>query len=447
MKIAENKDLFSQRTQLIEELIEFNNNEDNRICALVGEWGSGKSFFIDKFVEHIKKICDENEEGEEEKLAIEGKNTFEVLVFDAWENQAYGNINSIFLEFMFDELQSRKYQNKPYLEYMKDHGKEWIGEFSKIFSDSILPKPASKAVGVITNGYKEFKEQKMYKAYGNQILNQIIDEKNFYDILIEMLIKEEKYLIIIDELDRCDPKFAMELIKKVIYLNKKLKKSDNKVNFLIAINKVAFENLLKGFYGMSYDTHQYFDKIFDYEFELPVAKGAFEYVGELLTTPKNGRTLEYELEEKLNMETIEKFKNLNYRKLNLLIEVIQKPKKLVNEYYGKGFNPDYYYDLIRFTLEVVKMSSYHEYLGIINAIRRLKSRKIYSINLSRGILTITNKIEDAEKFFDDITTFSKYFKYQEMGVVHNGNLEELEINKLKEILSVEVLSLMWDYPI
>ncbi|URN86146.1 P-loop NTPase fold protein [Acetobacterium wieringae] len=250
-----------------------------------------------------------------------------------------------------------------------------------------------------------------------------------------------------DELDRCEPKFSIELIKKIIYLNKELIKKGKDVNFLISINKVEFANLLKGYYGNEYDTHQYFDKVFDYEFDLPVAKSAFEYVGELLSTPKNGQILEFELKEKLNLETIEKFKNLNYRKLNLLIEIIQRPKKLVNEYYGDSFNPDYYYDLIRFTLEVVKMSNYTEYLEIINAIRRLKSRKIYSINLNRGILTITDEIEDTEKFFNDIITFSKYFKYQEMGVVHNGNLEELEINKLKELLSVEVLSLMSGYPI
>ncbi|WP_373485737.1 P-loop NTPase fold protein [Acetobacterium malicum] len=106
--MAEENILFVQRKGLIDELVEFNNNESNRICSLDGEWGSGKSFFIDKFINHEK--CAVGDEEETKKIRNTDMN-FDIIKFDAWENQGNENINMIFLEAIYEELNLREYED------------------------------------------------------------------------------------------------------------------------------------------------------------------------------------------------------------------------------------------------------------------------------------------------------------------------------------------------
>lgn len=445
MKIDITNDLFAQREQLIDELIEFNNREGNRICSLVGEWGSGKSFFIDKFIERVKQE-EVIETGEEESVPIE-KQSFDILKFDAWENQASTNINGIFLEFVYNELIKTSKDEKSFYEFLQKYGFKYFKDIMKSAGEALLPLPKEVSKQIIKT-VDEFNSMAVYKMLSNTILNEIIDEKKFYQIMIDLLFLDEqnnRYLLIIDELDRCEPRFSIELIKKVIYLNKEIIKKGKEVNFLIAINKVQFANLLKGYYGNEYDTHQYFDKVFDYEFDLPKAKKASDFIGGLLIKQKNGAIFEAELEERLSLISMEKFRGLNYRKLNILAEIIQSTRKIKDEKYSEYFTTGYYYDLLRFVLEVVKLSDYKEYIGIINAIDRLKTSRIYLVNPNKGIISINSKIENKKTFFDDVETISKYFKYEEMTVNGNGNLEEQEIETLKNLLSVEVLCLMSIY--
>jgi len=433
--------LFKERELLIEELVEFNNKESNRICSLDGEWGSGKSFFIDKFIEQVKTVV------------YNKKKNFDILKFDAWENQGNGNINAIFIESIYDDLLLREYFDKPFFEYIKDHYKKWIGGSAKTLIKSIVPEIIGEATDGVSSEYQEFQEKLVYQTFGNQMLNQIIDEKKFYEIMIDMLAKSGKYLIIIDELDRCEPKFAMEIIKKVVYLNKAFKEKEKSVNFLISINKVEFANLLIGYYGSKYDTCQYFDKIFDYEFDLPGALSAYEYLSLLLTKPSNEKTLSYELNKVFSSKLIDKFENLNYRKLQILSEKIQCERNRIffSEYYKDSFCIDYYYDRVRFIIEVLKLSNHSDYYKIKAAIIRLKKIPC-RIDIYDLEITLPKDIVDKNQFFDDVKMISTYFKkeYSNKAKIFMTNkqlLTDSENEKLSDLMSCEILCLMNNYPL
>ena len=98
-------ELFKQREELMNVFIEYFTNEKNKVVLFNGEWGSGKSFFIDKFVEKIK-----------EKSVIPIK-------FDCWEHQGDDDINNIFLEAVYLQLTDKAY-NGTKLENIKSYIKE-----------------------------------------------------------------------------------------------------------------------------------------------------------------------------------------------------------------------------------------------------------------------------------------------------------------------------------
>lgn len=458
--MADKNTLFKQREKLIYELIEFNSNESNRICSLDGNWGSGKSFFIDKLIEYVKDKSDNANHSDKVELECkheeeENKSCgFDVLKFDAWENQGNGNINAIFLESIYDELLVREYNNQPFLEYIKKYIKDWIKEAAKEIIKGVAPNIVGKTTDMITSGYEEFQELLVYETFGNQMLNQILDEKKFYDILIEILIKDRKYLIIIDELDRCEPNFAMNMIKKIIYLNKILKKSDKSVNFLISINKLEFANLLTGYYGHSYDTHQYFDKIFDYEFVLPEAKPAYEYIDMMIprqTLPEQA-FYRNKIENTINKNIKEIFEKLNYRKLNILVEKINEPRvaEFDREDLSRYFDPAYSFDRTRFTLEILKLSNYKEYLEIKTAIIRLRRQQLYNINFSRGRITLYREMANYDNSIIDIKLIGKYFTNVDIDecevlgaeLFEELNFGESETKEFKELFSYAFLVLL-----
>lgn len=441
--MAEENILFVQRKGLIDELVEFNNNESNRICSLDGEWGSGKSFFIDKFIN--QKKCAVEDEEETEKIRNTDMN-FDIIKFDAWENQGNENINMIFLEAIYEELNLREYEDQPFLDYIKNHYKELIGKTSKGLLKLFTPQIVGEVIDVTSEAYREFKNKLLYEIFENNILEQMIDEKDFYKIMINVLIKENKTLIIIDELDRCEPKFAMNVIKKIIYLNKEMKAENKKVNFLISINKFQFANMLTGYYGNDYDTHQYFDKIFDYEFKLPEAESKYDYLIGFLTKTA-GIIFDSATFKKMNFKTTDAFESLSYRKLNLLAERLNNSKDLDGDDLSKHIDKIKFIELV---IEIVKLYNYKEFINIKNAVRKLRKYPSYEIYENFDGIEFKAKPRNKTQLFDDLEIVRAYFKREDVVELEPRDYGGLSMNdrdKLSYSFSEEVLLLISKYPI
>lgn len=79
---------------------------------------------------------------------------------------------------------------------------------------------------------------------------------------------EKPLVVIIDELDRCKPTFAVELIEKVKHLF-----SVENVVFLLVMNKAQLEESIKSVYGQNIDAHTYLQKFINIEAKLPKNTG------------------------------------------------------------------------------------------------------------------------------------------------------------------------------
>lgn len=384
-------ELFKQRENFLNMLYEYNCNEKNKICALNGDWGSGKTFLVEK-------IADKNK----------AENKFNLIHFDAWKNQGSRDINAIFLEGLYDELKSKYHKDKSFYEFMIENRKKTFQKICKIALEAIpMSKAVSSSIKVGQESIDDFINSRTFEIFNNEIINKFIEEKEFYQILIKMLFpmvgskgsadkntmepetaitvdtlhhleeertvqNSEKHLIIIDELDRCEPRFAIEIIKKIIYMNREIEKIGKDVNFLICINKTEFAHQLKHYYGTKYNTEQYFDKIFDYEFELPDGLTKLEYFNLLLIDKKPiiEENLIYFSSEKI----VELFRGLNYRKLKNLADCINQ---------NDGFNE---YNLqkrdnrLYFAMEILKQVEYEEYLNMKKIAIRWREDKRASFN-------------------------------------------------------------------
>lgn len=98
---------------------------------------------------------------------------------------------------------------------------------------------------------KEQKSNESLEKRINSFLNDVV------------LDDEEKLIIFIDELDRCNPQYAVKLLERVKhYFN------HPKVVFVISYNKAELQHSIKTLYGSEFSADKYLERFFDYEFGL-----------------------------------------------------------------------------------------------------------------------------------------------------------------------------------
>jgi energy-coupling factor transporter ATP-binding protein EcfA2 len=73
-----------------------------------------------------------------------------------------------------------------------------------------------------------------------------------------------RLVIVIDELDRCRPSFALEILEKIKHLF-----SVKNVVFLLVMNKQQLEEAIKSVYGAKIDAHTYLQKFINVETSIP----------------------------------------------------------------------------------------------------------------------------------------------------------------------------------
>lgn len=236
--------------------------EDSCVIALDGQWGSGKTFFVRQLqalMASYNTLVDSQFPSEEEKNEI--KNTFQqyqkadpelglrcevVCYYDAWSND-----NEV------DPLLSLVYQISNDTEQM--YQLKEPPDISNL-AFSIIDLISGRDIKKFVNDIK----------LGN-IVDVIQNQKNLHEQISEFihsLIPEhgERLIIIIDELDRCRPDFAVQLLERVKHYF-----SDEQITFIFAINSRELQQTIKRYYGDGFDACRYLDRFFDYQIPLPKA--------------------------------------------------------------------------------------------------------------------------------------------------------------------------------
>ena len=89
--------------------------------------------------------------------------------------------------------------------------------------------------------------------------------KAFEDYLDEAITdKNSRLLVLIDELDRCKPTYAVKLLERIKHYL-----SNEKITFVFAVNEQQLQSTIRAFYGDNFKACEYLDRFFDYRLSLP----------------------------------------------------------------------------------------------------------------------------------------------------------------------------------
>lgn len=231
--------------------------EQGLILALNSEWGNGKTTFIKMW----KNMLD---------MAIDKDFQIHNLYFSAWEEDyskeplvtILGEINKYLI--LNNEKENDNF-NKV-LEKIENIFKNTLPLVSKVMIRGLLNKAginddAIKEVieSIADNGIKELVES---YSKDKEILQQLKEvlEKVFKSVGAD---ENKPFIIFIDELDRCRPTYAIEMLENIKHLF-----GIRNLVFVISIDKVQLSKSIQAVYGQI-DTENYLRRFFDLEFILP----------------------------------------------------------------------------------------------------------------------------------------------------------------------------------
>lgn len=216
------------------------------VMAIDNEWGTGKTTFVQMWQASIAK-------------------DYKTIYFNAWENDFDNDV----LAALMGELGT-----------LKSSGTETIfKEVVKkgaILSKNILPilieAAANKYIG---EGVVNKVATELAKSSGEIMIEQVTEYANKKKGLVEFRDSLAKYIeqtkngnpivFIIDELDRCRPDYAVEVLEKVKHFF-----AVKGIVFVLSINKNELKNAIHGVYNSpNINADDYLRRFIDIEYSIP----------------------------------------------------------------------------------------------------------------------------------------------------------------------------------
>lgn len=233
-----------------------NNIEDSCTIALEGNWGSGKTFFVkqvkmvlDAYNEHIS-VMDNSDKESITKISSDffAQNGIDLqpqvcVYYDAWENDndddpvislIYEILKSVNIDFSFTDRSFTKIAANILENFT---GKNW-GRFI----DSLKGE----------NPLSDLKRSKRVEEMVQDFLKSLLVEKG------------NRLIIIIDELDRCKPNYAVRLLERIKHYF-----SNDNITFVFSVNINELQHTVRKHYGNDFNASRYLDRFFDLRVSLP----------------------------------------------------------------------------------------------------------------------------------------------------------------------------------
>lgn len=223
------------------------------IMAINSEWGSGKTTFVNEFIDNYKD-----------------SDNYIIIKYDAWSNDFWDNafeplIYNLLNDEYFKMIQLENNIKDKLISSIKSLtlgigkfylgkivGKENVNEISQFVQNvSLTVKDLLVSeLEPVFDRYSEFKKNlEVFKQIMGDLQKQL----------------DKKIVIIIDELDRCKPDFAIKTLEFV----KHIFDIENYV-YIFSIDKEQLSESIKVVYGNGINAEGYLNRFFDYTSLLPV---------------------------------------------------------------------------------------------------------------------------------------------------------------------------------
>ena len=250
-------DIISRNTDVLRMVSLLANINGGASIALDAKWGAGKTFFV----KQMKMVLDAFNNFTQGMTAPE-KNTMKgickkyriiddidpvvTVYYDAWAND---NDIDPMLSIVYSIIN----------EANDDYKLETDSDYIKI-AGGIFELVTGRDVNTLIDSLR-----------GGQPLVKIKESKEIRDEIIRFLgsllpERGNKLVVIIDELDRCRPSYAVQLLERI----KHYFDCDN-ITFVFSVNLFELQHTIKRYYGEGFDASKYLDRFFDMTITLPPA--------------------------------------------------------------------------------------------------------------------------------------------------------------------------------
>lgn len=240
--------------------------EQQSAIAIDGRWGSGKTFFVHQtkmIISAFNSSC--NMKDDLRKQIISKLSKFNVdqntetsiisVYYDAWEND---NDTEPILSLIYEITKQLSVDFS-----LSDKS---IVDLASVIIEMISGKNVKKIKDVLTSEdpFTKLKIQKNIEDKIKQFLTDLLRER------------ANRLVIFIDELDRCNPRFAVQLLEQVKHYL-----IDERITFVFSVNLNQLQHTIKHYYGTEFDACRYLDRFFDLRIALPPAdiNGFYEELG------------------------------------------------------------------------------------------------------------------------------------------------------------------------
>ena len=217
-----------------------NSLKENTVLAIDGAWGSGKTVFVKQLLMLSDNAIQDYGHNTLDKTAIDFlRERQKIFYFNAWEYDYLGDaLSAMLLKLIADDNESLPLT---------------------LIKKTISAIDISAGLKYATHDFIDFDRADLIKAVKDQV--------NRHDAVNEFLNKlkgdSERLIFVIDELDRCRPSFAVELLEVVKHYFMR-----DDVTFIITTNVNQLSHTIKKYYGSDFDGYAYLNKFFDFIFSL-----------------------------------------------------------------------------------------------------------------------------------------------------------------------------------
>ena len=216
----------------------------NCCFAIEGEWGSGKSFVLEKIQKWLQ----------EEQSEATHTDRFFVVRYDCWQYDYYEEPIVAIISVLKEQIEK-------YVSLLSDETKKEMLAIVKNTITKIAVEAIKSKTGVELDGITETSEDagKIFDKYFG--FQNVIKEVQGQ---IQKIAEDQTVVIMVDELDRCLPLYAIKVLERIHHVFNELEN----VVVIIAMEKKQMSNSLKQIYGDEMDVDRYLKKIISLSFKL-----------------------------------------------------------------------------------------------------------------------------------------------------------------------------------
>ncbi len=333
------------------------NVETPTVLAINSGWGTGKTTFIKLWEEKLKSDTE-----------------IETIYFNAWENDFAPDPLIAFLSEM----------NKFFIKDSDNEAWKKAKSAGVYLAKKIIPSVVKAGTAGLVDTFDilngtplDSEIQTIAKGLSQDAINSYTASKNLIKIFkdnLEKAVSEKRLVIFVDELDRCRPTYAIELLERI----KHIFDIENLI-FVLSLDKEQLSHSIKAVYGQDFDATGYLRRFIDIEYRLkePSSESIVSYVDYLLHKQfkfeKNEISGAGELQKKSNKVLAffikyyrDKGLSFSLREINQIVERLNLVKHLCGEDSHVVYE-DYFAYLI-VPLIIIRERNYDIYSNYINPI-------------------------------------------------------------------------------